>query len=433
MITIEELLDILLAGQKDQESQATRRADAIVRMINNAARDTKERERGTDALAELRRRFLGSGPILSTTPLPPLVLPLDPLPIDPADLHRPISTPPMPPPAPITAPVVTPKPPAPPFSIDPANPGPFPGENAALTDWVLQNHVSPISGIDWRVHKGIMVQENGHFGKDPNARAWIDGNNPAGMLNTAATSRMAGCISKPGDGNKYAVFINWYYGFLAHGHFLARDNYDMARTTDDPLKQAEFISQAGYAGGSSEWLPIVQSLIRQYQRTGPSTQARPAPSISTNRLAAVARWRSALKRGITYSMGGGGSDPTGPWSKSSDCSAFLDKGWGISRDDTGLNTDALVRDGRSPGGLMTQVSFDEALPGDGLVVGAGNGHEYGHCAGITEIDTTKTGKDKLKAVIDCASGRGDDSIREGSPARLLERGAIVVRYHGLLA
>lgn len=412
MSRVEELIEVLESLLKGQEADVGRRQAVIARMLEQLKRDEGERQRGTAALRELRQRFLGES-------VPPVYIP------PPAPIVPPIYTAPPTPITPIT------QPPAAPVRsrIDPNNPGPFPGENALGTQWALED-AAAISKLSWKLHKAIMVQETGHFGKDPNAKAWLFKNNPGGMKNTDFVRTIGGI---PTEGT-YAEFPNWYVGFIAHGHFLAQERYDDARDMDDPLEQAVCVGAAGYAGGSQEWLDIVQSLIRQYNRTGPATQPSPPPSISVSRANVVAGMRTALGKGISYGIGTGGGPVTGPWPKLMDCSAYVNRGLGISRDETGLNTDGMVYDGRTPGGLFTQVSFDDCQPGDPLVVGKGGGHEYGHVAMITEIDATKKGKDRILKVIDCASGRGDgQAIQEGSPKRLLDRGAIAVRYHGLLA
>lgn len=330
----------------------------------------------------------------------------------------PTAPPPQPRTQPLPPPVAAPAPP--PAPAKPTDPGPFPGENSAALQEVLEE-AADSAGICWTVLKAIQVWETGHY-RDPAAKAWLEKNNPGGMKNTAF-ARSIGGVETEGT---YAKFPNWRAGVLAHGKFLAQQRYNAARQTDDPLEQAEAIGEAGYAEGSPTWLEGVQALVRQYLKEGPSTRPSvPAGSVSLLRVNVVARARSAIGKGVVYSLGAGGGDPTRPLGHESDCSGFADWVLGISRDSTGLNTDALVRDGLAPGGLFDKVT--EALPGDLIVYGAGNGHNYGHVGVITEVDAGKPTR-----VVHCSSSN-NPAILETGPDLFLSRGAIVVRYHGLAA
>lgn len=419
MSTFEELLETA-------EQSLTRLDTSCGKLHADLAKVKSLRADAHTAVSELRQRILG--------PAAPAAAVADPAP-DPAASPAPVprELPPPPPPAPVPpaahpapAPALAPAvPPAPAPPAQPADPGPFPGENSAGLQVVLEESAK-LAGIRWEALKAIEVWETGHYGKDPAAHAWLDKHNPGGMKDSKTTAALG---ALPSDGGMYAHFRDWRAGILAHGRFLSQSRYDAARATVDPLAQAEAIGAAGYAEGSPTWLTGVQALVRQYARTGagtqPATTSAPVP-VTTSRAAIVARARSALGKGVVYVLGAGGGDPHQPLAHESDCSGFADWVLGISRDSTGLNTDALVQDGHTPGGLFDEVTMAEALPGDLLVYGAGKGHSYGHVGVITEVSAGQATK-----VVHCHSG--DPAVVETGPEVFTSRGGIVVRYHGLTA
>jgi cell wall-associated NlpC family hydrolase len=150
---------------------------------------------------------------------------------------------------------------------------------------------------------------------------------------------------------------------------------------------------------------------------------KPAPAPPVTAEGAVNRARSAVGGATRYRLGAGGGDPALPLPTEADCSGFADWCLGLSRDRTGLNTDALVRDGKTEGGLFDQV--DQAKPGDLIVYPSGNGRDYGHVGVITEVESGKP-----KKVVHCSSGQ-TPAIQETGPELFLQRGAIVVRRKGL--
>jgi hypothetical protein len=148
----------------------------------------------------------------------------------------------------------------------------------------------------------------------------------------------------------------------------------------------------------------------------------PAPKRLT-REAALERARSLVNAAVTYELG------TEPPGDRSDCSGFACWAIGLDRNQLGLNTDAEVRDAVSPGGYLTEVRIDQALPGDLLVYGAGNGHAYGHVGVISSLDVIPLGPTKPETCIDCSSDHpAGRAVQERSADLWLGRGAIVARY-----
>ena len=118
----------------------------------------------------------------------------------------------------------------------------------------------------------------------------------------------------------------------------------------------------------------------------------------------VARARRSIGHGCKYVLGKGGMDPRSPhpWDSElqCDCSGFAMWCCDLSRQfgDGWLNTDSILKDGKTPGGLFEQVPMDEAVPGYLLVYGRGTG-AYGHIGVISAI-----GDGGAEKAIHCSSG-----------------------------
>lgn len=143
---------------------------------------------------------------------------------------------------------------------------------------------------------------------------------------------------------------------------------------------------------------------------------------------------SARRGGIPYALGQGGMTPSAPfpWTiRGLDCTGFTAWALGISRkhpDFGWINTDYLVKDGKSAGGLFTQVP--EGDVGDILVWGGrmvGKRWRYGH-AGV--VVATEDGKPSR--VAHCSSGNWSsrrNALLITPPDIFVRNKAIAVRFH----
>ncbi len=149
----------------------------------------------------------------------------------------------------------------------------------------------------------------------------------------------------------------------------------------------------------------------------------------------VVRARSATGGGCIYQLGCGGMAPGAPvpWDdkRRCDCSGFGMWCCGLSRHqgEEWINTDAMVEDGKTPGGLFEEVHpWDQCKPGNLLVYGRAR-KGYGHVGVISEADVTGP----LKA-IHCSSGNfrnSNDAIQEtGIGAWRRRPDSIIVRLVG---
>ena len=148
----------------------------------------------------------------------------------------------------------------------------------------------------------------------------------------------------------------------------------------------------------------------------------PAPSAGLTRAAAIARARSLVGQPITYELT---KEPPGPLS---DCSGFVDWCFGIDRNRTGENTDAMVADAHGPRKYYALVT-GPARPGDAYVYPSpGPGH-YGHTGLISEVDADGV----PTMIIDCSSGNPQGrAIQEHGPGVFVENHAIIVRAVALV-
>ena len=156
---------------------------------------------------------------------------------------------------------------------------------------------------------------------------------------------------------------------------------------------------------------------------------------------AIARARSAIGHHCVYALGKGGMHPASPtpWpaglpNLGCDCSGFVAWCLGVSRMLTKdhphypfggwFETSALARDARSPFGFVAEVPWAEALPGDILVWGDGNGHQ-GHVGLVSEVDADGPAK-----VVHCSSGnwrRAGDAVQETDVDIFRRNGALAAR------
>lgn len=151
--------------------------------------------------------------------------------------------------------------------------------------------------------------------------------------------------------------------------------------------------------------------------------------------AIVSRARSAIGYEVEYRLGCGGIMPSAvhPWdaAKCCDCSGFACWCCGISRQqvDHWLNTDAMVQDGKTPGGFFEQVPLEMALPGHLLVYGRSKPGTHGHVGVISVV----TNKGPFRA-IHCSSGnwkrRGDAIQETGIDVWRARPDSIAIRFLG---
>lgn len=132
--------------------------------------------------------------------------------------------------------------------------------------WALLDVEAPARcRLDPLVPGAIAVWETGWL-VDPNARAWLEGNNPGGMKQTDFAKSLPGYVVAGEDDRTYAAFDSWQNGFRALCSFLNQPRYNAARLSKDPAAQVLAIHKAGYAEMDSEWLSGVTSLVKRFQR-----------------------------------------------------------------------------------------------------------------------------------------------------------------------
>lgn len=146
----------------------------------------------------------------------------------------------------------------------------------------------------------------------------------------------------------------------------------------------------------------------------------------------VARARSASGSNCIYELGKGGMVPWAevPWdeAKHCDCSGLAMWCLYLSRHqgDDWINTDRMVTDGKTPGGLFEQIPWELAKPGHLIVYGRGGPGKYGHVGVVSDVDVTGP----IKAV-HCSKGnfkKTGDAIQEtGVGVWRLRADTIIVR------
>lgn len=153
----------------------------------------------------------------------------------------------------------------------------------------------------------------------------------------------------------------------------------------------------------------------------------------------LTRARSACKRKTRYELGKGGKRPTFemPWESitdhSCDCSGFVAWALGVPRylhntvpwysaSENGdwFNTDAVVRDAKSPFGFVTQI--EKAEPGALIVFPRSGPGSYGHIGIVSVVGE----KPEDMRVIHCSAGNANaagvhDAIAETSAKVFLAR------------
>lgn len=151
----------------------------------------------------------------------------------------------------------------------------------------------------------------------------------------------------------------------------------------------------------------------------------------------LTRARSACSRKTRYELGKGGLNPQAsmPWASvtdhSCDCSGFVSWALGISKYVRGVpwydashngewfNTDAIVRDAKSPFGFVSQI--EAAEPGALIVFPRASAGQYGHIGIVSEIGE----KPEDMRVIHCSGGnfrsQAQDAIQETDARVFLAR------------
>jgi hypothetical protein len=245
---VEDLLQNIQSELDNAAAAADRRDGAIGRMQTEQLKARAGIARAREALAELRRRFVGDDPTPAPVPRPPV---------------------PVPPPLPVPTPNPVPVP------VPPEDPGPFQRDSPAHRA-ALQKASELAGGIRWEVIESIEEEETGNY-EAPEAKAWLLDDNPGGMIWSKFLESLG---AKPSSyGGKYGKFINWLAGILGHGRFLGPENrlssgvprYAAAHATSDPYQQVIEIGAAGYAAGSAQWVENVTAKLRR------KLEPRPAP------------------------------------------------------------------------------------------------------------------------------------------------------------
>lgn len=150
----------------------------------------------------------------------------------------------------------------------------------------------------------------------------------------------------------------------------------------------------------------------------------------------LTRARSACGRKTIYRLGAGGIRPDQqmPWQgitdHASDCSGFVAWALGLSRNVRGtpwydaqhngewFNTDAVVRDAKSPYGFVSQMEKPE--PGALIVFPRAEAQNYGHIGIVSVVGE----KPEDLRVIHCSAGNyrsGGDAIAETGAKVFLQR------------
>jgi cell wall-associated NlpC family hydrolase len=158
----------------------------------------------------------------------------------------------------------------------------------------------------------------------------------------------------------------------------------------------------------------------------------------------VARARSAIGKGIVYELGSGGRDPWAPMPSGAglacDCSGFAAWALGVDRylrndelpdapDYEWFETSNIVRDSREPGGIVSEVFWQDALPGDMLVWGDSRGSDgrkhQGHVGIVASLGPTGP-----ETVVHCSMGnwkKFGEAVRETEVTLFLNNHAVVAR------
>jgi hypothetical protein len=146
---------------------------------------------------------------------------------------------------------------------------------------------------------------------------------------------------------------------------------------------------------------------------------------------------AARRGGIPYKLGQGGMTPSAPfpWTiRGLDCTGWTAWALGFSRNHPEfgwINSDSMVKDGKSDGGLFTQVPVGDIA--DVLVWGGKNVSgrwRYGHAGLVME---TRNGRPSL--VAHCSAGNASskrNALLITGPQVFDRNGAIAVRCHDIL-
>lgn len=320
-----------------------------------------------------------------------------------------------------SSPVLPPPSPVVPIT-QPAVTGPFPGEGTAPVRQALRD-AAHLANINPAVLEAIEVWETGHY-RDPNAKAWLIGNNPGGMKSSSVTA----ALGQVGTEGPYAAFPTWEAGIRAHGGFLKQSRYDAARATGaDVATQVHAIWAAGYSEMDPDWLANVTAIALKLEPVYASGTVTPTDTSSE-----VTRARSATGKGILYSEdtsgGTGGDDPTAPLpgyhhpngSITCDCSLFLAWSKRYRRADR-WDTEAICADARGAQTAFMLVQPGSAQVGDLYCYHIG---DTGHCGYISQVSNgTPT------AVVHCHSGN-TPALQETDCSIFTIHSALIVRYHG---
>lgn len=155
-----------------------------------------------------------------------------------------------------------------------------------------------------------------------------------------------------------------------------------------------------------------------------------------DRTVVVERARAAIAKPIRYQLGQGGRDPrSASPGDACDCSGFVAWCLGVDRylpnagiphmqDGAWWECTAVWRDARSPYGVVAEVDWDMASPGD-VVVYPDRGSKQGHIGIVAEV-----GIDGPTSVIHCSLGNDKQlghAVAETAPTVFKHGGAIVGR------
>ena len=146
----------------------------------------------------------------------------------------------------------------------------FPGAGTVEVEAVIAQ-AATTAGIFPAVLEAIERWETGNY-VDPNAGAWLHGNNPGGMKFNLSNATALGALTTPytaTDGvTQYQKWPTWSAGILGHGLFLAHSNYDAARAPGlDVAGQARAIWAAGYSELDPDWLTNVTLIAQRIAAT----------------------------------------------------------------------------------------------------------------------------------------------------------------------
>lgn len=300
--------------------------------------------------------------------------------------------------------------------------GPFPGEGNSAVRQVIRE-AAQVAGIHPAVLEAIEAWETGHY-RDPNAKAWLLGNNPGGMKSSSVTQ----ALGQVGTEGPYAAFPSWQAGIRAHGGFLHQSRYDAARAAGaDVATQVHAIWAAGYSEMDTDWLANVTTIalrLESVYASGATSHAEPSSELT--------RARSAIGHGILYSedvsSGTGGDDPTAPLpgyhhsngTITCDCSLYLAWSKRYRRADH-WDTADIQADARGAQTAFSIVQPGSAQVGDLYCYHAGG---TGHCGYISQVSNGVP-----TAVIHCHSGN-TPALQETDCSIFTSHSSPIVRYHG---